>query len=320
MKEARVVLKGKPNELEAYLKISVRRFNPKQNKITTQIHSLDKKVKKRDFNPKTQRMRLNSPDYESINLLIEERLKYYQYIPYQKSVLTIRSFINKVIETTHINGTKERYTTILHKFEKYLESLGKTDMFFDELNQDVVESFYSFMRNDNSNNTTIYKMKCFKALINKADKRKIYKYVDSPFSAFDHRLTERLDKEYLTSEELKKIINHEIQEYRGRNKRLGKIGGVKYNLQEVRNMYVFSIFSQGIRISDALTLKWKDFHFDDEEKKMFITKIMVKTRKPVVIYMTSIIIKFIQENPDLSVPQSFSAKKTHYQTSYNAHR
>jgi integrase len=169
----------------------------------------------------------------------------------------------------------------------------------------------------NTLNSTTYKLKCLKSVINKCNTSKFFSFVENPFNFIEFK---ELKKPYdvLTLEELQKIMTTELVEvYRRKVPTKDGVdlwgkeikGGVdlrneknkryksKHSLDDIRNYFLFQVFSQGIRVSDLITLRWEHFK-EIENDDLRIIKVMVKTREIIRIIvnynMTSIIGKYLE--------------------------
>ena len=138
-------------------------------------------------------------------------------------------------------GTYDKVSSTLLKLKKYL---GSKDLSFDEFDLAFLKRYDAYMREDigNSPNTIHGNLKIFRKVFNDAIREDIVK--TSPFSKFK-LAWEKTKKEYLTEEELKKIEELPLT-----------LGTMMYHH---RNMYIFASYAGGIRISDLLKLKLKNF-------------------------------------------------------------
>lgn len=114
---------------------------------------------------------------------------------------------------------------------------------------------YLSSKKNNSINTIHTEMKGIRRILNEAISEDILKPESSPFLKYKLKW-ENVEKNYLTEEELLLIENLELPE--------GECLGVH------RDIYVMATYAGGLRVSDLLQLRWKDF--DGE-------KLTVKTQK-----------------------------------------
>lgn len=309
MKNVNIVLKGLPDSKYGYLKLAVRK-NGK-----TKIYSLGIKVLKKDFNTKTQRIRssakekdLDNRTADDLNDFLDNKLLEYSNNPFSLSkVKCICQFIQIVINETENIGTKEKYENILRLFKSFInEEYNKEDLEFEIIDSSVIINFYKFLRKDkvinkriskhNSRNTANYKIKSFKSFFSKLQDRGIYKYYFDPFKPL--KLTfDDTKKDFLTLEEFNKFILFVPREFRSNTKR----APILYDLVDIQESFIFSCLSQGLRISDILTLRINDFVVEqidgslNRDYSLYIHKKMFKTKKNVIIYLNSISAKYIEK-------------------------
>jgi integrase len=117
---------------------------------------------------------------------------------------------------------------------------------FDEIDVNFLRNYEDYLKTTlkNKNNTIHSNLKVFRKLFNDAIREDIIELKLNPFTKF--KLSwENTNKEYLTDEELLIVEEYSIKE-----------GTMKYHH---RNAYIFASYAAGIRISDLLQLRWKDF-------------------------------------------------------------
>lgn len=155
----------------------------------------------------------------------------------------------------------KRGMVIKNKLEMFLKN---NDFLIEEFDQDTVKKFDQFLRDKYSNsNTTIYcNMKYLKTIITKYIKEGKMSYDKNPFINYTIKANQST-RAYLTSEELLEIENLKLNE--------------KSNMYHHRNIYVFSAYAGGLRISDVLQLKWRNL----EGEKLNL--IIQKTKKQISI-------------------------------------
>lgn len=308
MKNINIVLKGLPDSKFGYLKLSVR-----QNRKTI-IQSLDIKVLKKDFNVKTQRIRssakekdLDNRTFQEINDFLDQKIIEYSNNPFSISkIKCLGQFIKIVINETENIGTKEKYENILRLFQHFIkEEYNKDDLEFEKIDSSVIISFYQYLRKDkiinkrkakyNTRNTANYKIKTFKAFFSKLQDRGIYKYYIDPFKPLKLKFDDT-KKDFLTLEEFNKFVLFNPKEFRSNTLR----APIQYNLEDIQESFIFSCLSQGLRISDIITLRVNDFVVEQlnsdlgRDYTLYIHKKMFKTKKNVVIYLNNISTKYIE--------------------------
>jgi integrase len=148
-----------------------------------------------------------------------------------------------VLKTKGKIGTHDKANATFEKFKKYT---NEKEIMFDEIDVNFLRNYEYYLKDTlkNKNNTIHSNLKVFRKLFNDAIREDIIELKLNPFTKF--KLSwENTNKEYLTDEELLKVEEFSIKE-----------GTMKYHH---RNAYIFASYTAGIRISDLLQLKWKDF-------------------------------------------------------------
>ena len=262
-----------------------------------------------------------------LNNYLQEKLESFIKIDGNKNFIekenkTLNHWYNILISGMYNQGTIFRYKNVLNLLEMFQEETHSTKtIFLKDINSDFIFSFRNWLltepkegqnRKRNSLNSTNYKLKCLKSAINKCHINNYYKFIVNPF---DHIKFKELQFPYevLSIDELNRLINTELVEvYRRKvptkdgEKLWGKPieGGVeernkknkrykyKHSLNDVRNYFLFQLYSQGIRVSDLITLKW--VHFKEEaNQSLRIIKVMMKTKETIRILVNSNMISLL---------------------------
>jgi len=157
-------------------------------------------------------------------------------------------------------ATLYSYTHTFNLLKEYIKKQYKrNDMFLLELNYSFIENFNIFLKAEHQQriNTTVKHLKCLKRITNIALANKFIQI--DPF--LNHKIErEKVEKEFLTEVELRKIINKDFSIAR---------------LERVRDIFIFSCFT-GLSYSDVKTLNESHF-INDDEGKIWIKKHRVKT-------------------------------------------
>ena len=253
-------------------------------------------VEKKHFNPNTQRLRASFTDHERYNNEIESKLDQAKKKGNKIKFLnddkkSFVDFMTKIIDdnVTGNIGTKEKYQNLKNLIIDYNEyKFNVPDVKFSEITQEYLEGLRKYMSQirKNKNNSIFYKFKTLKSFTTKADRQKIYTYDVNPFDQIKNELIET-DIDVLNKDDLKKLISTPLVEvYRSGQKfgiplpDLSVLNTPKYAnhlpIEDIRNFFLFQLFSQGIRVSDLMTLRWQDFYVTDEQIR--IKKRMVKVK------------------------------------------
>ena len=192
----------------------------------------------------------------------------------------------------------ERVSSVLDKLKRYM---NEAPLYLHDINVAFLGKYEDYLLGEVKNkiNTVSANLKIIRRILNDAIRQGLIKRDDDPF--FSYRLkNETSHKEYLTETELEAI------------EKLSLPANSKIALS--RDMYIFSAYAGGIRISDILTLRWKNF---DGERLHFKTiktnrDVMVKLPntamdilkryQPEEVKQTGLIFPFIKSELDLSKP------------------
>lgn len=178
-------------------------------------------------------------------------------------IQVFQDYINSQEKIVGNGISKSTYYSYTHSFRLIKEYIKKQynreDIFLLELNYSFIENFSIFLKTEYKQriNTTIKHLKCLKRITNIAIANKYLKF--DPF--LNHKLErEKVEKEFLTEEELRLIINKDFAIPR---------------LERVRDIFIFSCFT-GLSWGDVKTLD-KSHFINDEEGRIWIKKNRVKT-------------------------------------------
>ena len=158
-------------------------------------------------------------------------------------------------------GTYKRGVTVINKLKEFIKD---EDILIEEFNQEMVNKFDFFLRDKyrNSNSTIHANMKFIKTIIIKYIKDGNMSYDKNPFINYSVKADEST-RAFLSSEELLEIENLKLD--------------INSSMYHHRNIYVFSAYAGGLRISDVLQLTWASL----EGEKLNL--IIQKTKKQINI-------------------------------------
>ncbi len=315
------------------IKIPVKYWNAQKMKISKELP--DKYLKQ------------GCDTVEKLNKWLSEQLEEFikvngdfSFIPSDEK--TINDWIDTIIKRTVNVGTRMRYKNIknlVEQFQEYytkekLKKLPSKIVYFKSLDVNWIEAFKVWLItvNGNEKNSSNFKVKALAGMIRKAHNERWYRYMFFPFNGVKHQF-EETSVEILNFEELKRFISTpliEVSRRRGtktpkeilwktpvaeniklRNSRYKKREEGHHTLDDIRNYWLFQLFTQGIRVSDLITLRWNDFTQSDEGLR--IKKKMFKTKKYVDILVTDrqteIIEKYIFRYKELFTDESVILEK-----------
>jgi integrase/recombinase XerD len=165
---------------------------------------------------------------------------------YGKKATDFFEFADEAVERYLQNGkigTYDKNCSIITKLREYMN--GKT-LAFQDITSDFLTKYEKHLREKHHNTTnTVYKdYKFIRRLFNDAYSQDIIEHNVIPFNKYKMK-SEKTQRSYLTEDELLQI------------EELSLTPGTRIELH--RNMFVFSAYAGGLRVSDVLQLKWKDF-------------------------------------------------------------
>ncbi len=239
------------------------------------------------WDPIKQRVKKNSNvDHLSYNSTIERELGRVLEDPsmIQKDPSSKHSFLHYFEKSVngdrlHFNhGTRLKYRSVLTKLKEYLHHIGKTDLPFSDLDLDFIESFQRFLRTSLTTNTTIHYHKVIRIFIRRSQKDPSIQTRFDPYTNFSFPKKEKVLKETLSIEDIQVIRNTPLS-----NPRLDK----------VRNLFLFQYYTGGMRVSDLLTLRFKNLINGRISYTMF------KTKQSIDIPITSVHVHLLHKLLDL---------------------
>jgi len=257
------------------------RQNRRVNEGTVYIRTIENRVIKKKslqiriqknhwesyFNPVTQRFRNDErfPNHSFFNYKIENSLSELQRhdndiesLPDNKK--SFLKYWKESIENTDNHGTVIKHNTIIHKLENYLTSIDKGDLLFKDITPLFLRGFKSYLGTVNdpkilSVNSVNHYLKVMKSIINQSIVDEYYSYTKHPFSSLKFS-NEKVKKNILNDTEFTSLLNTEIT-------------NVDSNI--TRDMFLFQVFSNGMRVSDLFLLRWNNFVNRRLDYKMFKT-------------------------------------------------
>lgn len=165
-----------------------------------------------------------------------------------------QAHLDALEQAGHINMAK-RIKSIMEKLKTYL---GHKNLLLSDIDVEFLVKFNDYLAGTlhNKTNTITSNMKLIRRMLNDAIRQGKMNRNDYPF--YSYRLkNEPTKRDYLTEDELLAI------------EKLALEPGSR--LAEVRDMYVFSAYAGGIRVSDLLLLRWKNFDGERQHFKVLKT-------------------------------------------------
>jgi integrase/recombinase XerD len=143
-------------------------------------------------------------------------------------------------------------------FQSVPRTKGKSSLLPDEIDTIFVRDFEAFLRSLglNSNSAKKY-IAVFRKVFNEGKILNLIKTNNDPFIAFKATRTPT-QKDYLTKLEVELIMNADLNN--------------NPVLLKTRRQFLFQLFSQGLRVSDLMTLKWNNYKSGELNFTQFKTK------------------------------------------------
>lgn len=216
---------------------------------------------------------------------------------YGKKPVNFFSFtkqLSKEYESDNKLAQYEKYNTLYEKLLKFNES---TELNFQDITPAFLHKYEQYLKTKLSNkiNTIKNDMKFIRSVFNKALVQDLIDVNLNPFIKYKIK-SEKTQRLYLTEDELQKLENVQLPE-------LSK-------LKLHRDIFMFQCYGGGLRISDVLTLQWKQFDgthihvFTQKTKEMISIKLPSKALEIIKKY-ESIKNDFIKNNPKEIYPFIF---------------
>ncbi|QQT37689.1 Tyrosine recombinase XerC [Sphingobacterium spiritivorum] len=161
----------------------------------------------------------------------------------------------KTIESSESVRLYNQYKAILNKLERFNKS---RQLKFSEITVSYLKRFSEHLATEckNRTNTISTNLKVIRKLYNLATLEEVVPEERNPFKKLKLEW-EKTNIGYLTKEDIDKIRHVELDPM-----------GKDYH---IRNMFVFAMYTGGLRFSDLLMLRWEDVQ-DDERVKVYTQK------------------------------------------------
>ncbi len=216
------------------------------------------------------------------------------------------AFANEVIAKYRQEGKIGTFQKNQSIIKKLIDYRPTTRLTFYDITPDFLLKYEQYLRESlhNSTNTINKDLKFIRKIFNDAIRQDIIVYEATPFRK--HKLrTEKTERTHLTEEELEMIEHCPLTP------------GTRLELH--RDMFIFSACTGGLRISDMLQLRWKDFdgtHLNVVIKKTG-TQVSIKVPnkgleimnryKPPILDKAIFIFPMLPEKTNLDDPEKLDA-------------
>lgn len=311
--------KSKDNFLYCYVRV-YNKTSHKTKLISTGFKFLEKEVnwggktaKEKNTN-KIKRLKgkyikdINTESSE-MNDLIENKLdkvrndidnSHSPHLDSEDFIVFVKSYARR-LKTLKKFGTYNGYSTFIKDLKEYALSRNKSTIKFNDINKTLVLDFQDYLDEKGLKDSTIQtRMYKFKKMVEKAIDEDIFITRKNPFFRYSNRV-KPTKKPILTEEELKKIINTPPlrNSIRSGYIYLDDEGYESLHPIEIsRLMFLFQFFSNGMRVSDILFLRWKNFNINNETKEIKYDMFKTETTCRIGLndHLVSILKHFVDKN------------------------
>lgn len=189
---------------------------------------------------------------------LDEFEELYRGVKKEEEIVVFDFFDEIIDEMTRAGriGNAQAYKDTKNSLLKY----SNKKILFKDITPTFLEKYEVFLReNGNKNGGIAFKMREFRAIFNKARKRKMIPKEIYPFEDYKiSKLKTESRKIALSIEEFKKIKNVDLLNHP--------------TLIEAYNYFMFSVYSRGMNFKDMMTLKWTDI----QNERIYYTRSKTK--------------------------------------------
>lgn len=249
------------------------------NKSKNKYKSLGVDINFKYWNKEKQRVKKSYKDSYEINTLIEESLSKYRLSGVkgieEVNVIAIDYF--RKIKKRYKESTQIAASYPLNTFERYLKEINSESITLKDLNNTLMLDFKKHLEHKELNNNSIRTIFAYlNTFINIAIDEDIVNYYRHPTRGIKIKSVPTKST-YLNREEFNKYINYIPKD----------------SWEEICiNIFTFQVATQGIRISDALLLKIRDFEYN---KYISVDIITVKAKKAINVRLNNLSLKAIDK-------------------------
>jgi len=198
-----------------------------------------------------------------------------------------RSFLNYIerllagptFELNH--GTRLKYNSVVKKLREYLKERGKSDLLFSQLSVEFIDDFQNYMLKSgmNPNSVTNY-LKILQSFVRRSMTDREVMNTHNPFLNFKYQQKITEIKETLEQNELRLIVDSVIKDPR---------------LEKIRKMFLFQFFTGGMRVSDLVSLRFRNLINGK------LTYQMMKTKRSMSFDLTNVLLDILTETIPLNI-------------------
>ena len=220
----------------------------KSKYLSTKIY-----IEPRHWNDNRQRISKSHPEAnylnDYLNQLISDTRKKVLHIG-EDEELTIHaggkdfvSYADGLIDSIKSRGQYWNWKNIRTALNKFIDFMGTDNISFNKINGRVIREFEGYLiKSGNKKNTRHKNLQSLQRIFRSAVRERVISPDDNPFIGI--RLSkERVEKQKLTLEEVRKLIAVDVPIYSGQ--------------WHAKNYWLFSFFCAGLRFSDLSRLRWQ---------------------------------------------------------------
>jgi site-specific recombinase XerD len=259
----RIIRKRIPRYISLQICINPKHWDNKRQRVTS-------------YHPNSGRINamLSKRKYEAEDTIIieEDKNRNISTKKLKDSILGIQSVSFTKYFQAHLDrleklekiGTFKKDKAIFEKLKTYCKN---KDVKFTDIDQTFLKNFDLFLKTEYKNNTnTVHSnMTAIKKLFNSAVAEELIGMEMNPFRKY--KLSkQKVFKGQLDEDDLEKLMSLKLEK-------------ATRNF-DIRNMFIFSCYSGGLRISDLLLMKWEDFDGSKLNIVMHKTSEMVSIKIP----------------------------------------
>jgi integrase/recombinase XerD len=259
----RIIKQRKTRFISAGVTVKASEWNEKDLKVrkcNSEYQRLNALIKENEAKASRTLLNMELESEDSTATAVQETIKGkkpLEFFPYFEKY-------NDSLKAKEKIGTYKRAKTVLEKLKAYRKS---SSLLFTEITVTFLKDYenYLIVTLKNKPNTIHSNFKIIRKLMNDAIIEDIIKESQDPFKRYKIK-TEPTTRAYLTDAELELIEKMVIPKDQMMNHH--------------RNIYVFSAYAGGLRISDVLTLKWENFNGEHVTIKIHKTKTALSVKLP----------------------------------------
>jgi site-specific recombinase XerD len=292
-----ILQKKNSNDSFGYLNVFYFKSKEEKKKVSLKFR-MEEKIFDKTFDKEFNRFRQTTLfDYKTLNKEIDKLFN--NDTIFEDSGKEIEKSFLKYFSTQTSNQrkltTKTNYQIGYNKLITYLNYIEKNDLLFSELTHEFLIKFRDYLKGNGLQNSTIkHYFTIYKTIMNNSIDGDNYYYVKNPFRNIELKVIDK-PKRVIDDSDIKQLMNIPISD----------------RLFLSSRMFLFSLFSNGMRYSDLILLKYDDIKHNNIEYTM------LKTKKKMIIPLSYNIVKLL--NDILDIPDHFKElKETWKNTEHNS--